>query len=546
LPKKAAGGSFSSAIKHLFRHLHDPAMLRKNPLVQRFFEEPANERAGYVTDRARLDRIHQLVRQAAERCRDDDLISGNSVKAHRQYAIVTWQCLERQPIQSVAQRLGISTTHCYHQRAEICRRIARYISDRSDEASALDYFPELDEFQLLVDRVYRLAEFGDKVATLKQCDELIETAPSELDRIAAYYIGVSSALHFGDLRRAKEMYRQAALYSTDLIPSAPADRELGGAYNCLMEYKLAHYGADTAQTFRSAEAATCRLERVQAGKSPHVRRLYPDSLYCLGAAHVNLGRSPEGYECMVLAQRYLERLDAPVTLLRARVTIVVWRLRNYLLTSATSWHPSWQRLKGLATAFHQAYAAGLLSEATSALVALTEYHAFAGNDAEALRVARMTIALADRQGERTRAERSVEVAMLILLTRNWAQASSLIRPAPNDSCNVYHQEMLSFFAAEDAFRRGRLEEAWALTNGGGTGRREHAALSAGRQLLAASVAHALARRREANGLLEMGIASAKRIGTAPTLLDAYAVAARVTGEPRFKRRANEIARLLTA
>lgn len=76
MPKKAAGGSFSSAIKHLFRHLHDPAMLRKNPLVQRFFEEPANERAGYVTDRARLDRIHQLVRQAAERCRDDDLISG--------------------------------------------------------------------------------------------------------------------------------------------------------------------------------------------------------------------------------------------------------------------------------------------------------------------------------------------------------------------------------------------------------------------------------------------------------------------------------------
>ena len=546
MPKKAVGGSFSISVKHLFRHLHDPAMLRKNLLVKGFFEESVDEPAACVSDRARLDRIHQLVRQGAERCRDDDLIAGNSVKAHRLYAIVTWQCLEQQSIQSVAQRLGISTTHCYHERAEICRRIARYISDRR-EASALDYFPELDEFQLLVDRVHHLAAFGDKIATLNECDELIARAPSELDRIAASWIAVSSSLHFGDLRRAKEMHRQAVVRSTDLVRSVPMDRELTQAYIGLMEYKLAHYGADTAQTLRLAEATMRRLERVQAAESPHVRRLYPESLYCLGAAHVNLGRMSEGYEYMVSAQSYLERLDAPVTILRARAGIAVWKLRNYLLTSATSWHPSWQRLKGLAAAFNQAYAAGLLSEATSALVALTEYHAFAGNDAEALRAARMTIALADRQGERTRAERSVEVAMLILLTRNWAQASSLIRlPTPSDGCDVYHQEMLSFFAAEDALRRGRLEEAWALTNGGDTSGREHAALSVGRQLLAASVAHALSRRREANGLLEMGIAAAKRIGTAPTLLDAYAVAARVTGEPRFRRRANEIARLLTA
>jgi hypothetical protein len=548
LSSKAPGGSFSAITKHLFRHLHDPAALRKNPLAERFFEQqPTNEEAGYVTDRARLDRIHQLVRQGAERCRDDDLIAGNSLRAHRQYAIISWQCLERQSIQAVSKRLGISARHCYNERAEICRRIARYISDQN-EVSALDYLPELDEFQLLVDHVNHRVAFGDRIAAVKECDELIAAAPSELDRIAAFFIGVSCALHFGEVERAKQMHRQACAYSNeDLMCSLSAGWETAQAYVGLMEYKLAHYVADTMRAFRLAERTTRRIEGIQCGLSPHVRRLYPESFYALGAALVNLGRIPEGYEHLVSAEGYLVRLDLPVTQLRARVAVGVWKLRNYLLMSATTWHPSWQRLKGLATAFNQAYGAGLLSEATSALVALTEYHAFAGNDAEALRAARMAISLAEQQGERVRAERSIEVALLILLTRSWKQASSLIRGTAQDSgCDVHHREMHSFFAAEHALLRGRFDEAWALANGGDGNRNEHASLSASRQLLAASAAHALSRRREANGLVETGIAAAQQIGTAPLLFDAYAVAAKVTGEARFKRRAKEIARLLTA
>jgi hypothetical protein len=172
------------AAKHLFRHLHEPRALRKNPLVRHFFESSAIDGLGHVRERVVLDRIHNLVRQGAELCRSADLKAGKDERALRQYAIITLQCLEQRPIREIAAALGISYQYCYRERAKICRRVARYICECCDGA-APDYLPELDEFQILMDRTMHRATLAEMSAAFRDCDELIRIAPSAQQKIEA-------------------------------------------------------------------------------------------------------------------------------------------------------------------------------------------------------------------------------------------------------------------------------------------------------------------------------------------------------------------------
>ena len=103
-----SSASFAVAAKHLFRRLHDPRALRKNPLVRRFFEDATIGSVGPSRDAAVLANLHRLVREGADRCRDADLAAGKDESALRQHAIVTLQCIEQRSIRDVAATLGIS------------------------------------------------------------------------------------------------------------------------------------------------------------------------------------------------------------------------------------------------------------------------------------------------------------------------------------------------------------------------------------------------------------------------------------------------------
>jgi len=199
--------SFNVAAKHLFRHLHEPRALRRNPLVRHFFESPAIDGLGHVRERAALDRIHNLVRQGAEHCRDADLMAGKDEFAARQYAIVT-QCLEQRPIREIAAALGISYQYCYRERAKICRRVARYICECSD-AAAPGYLPELNEFQILMDRTIHRAAFAEMSAAFRECDDLIRVAPSAQQKIEALRTSAFISIGFGNIKRARDAYAMA-------------------------------------------------------------------------------------------------------------------------------------------------------------------------------------------------------------------------------------------------------------------------------------------------------------------------------------------------
>lgn len=539
------GAGFDVAVKHLFRHLHEPHVLRKNRLVAHFFESPQDTGLGKVHERAALERIHALVRAGAAQCRDADIAAGKEERGLRQHAIVTQQCLEQRPIREVAAGLGISFYHCYRQRAEVCRRVARYICER-DDTPAIDPLPSLDEFACLLDRATQRATCVEEGAAYDVTDAVVRAAASAQQKIEALRLGASIAMRFGDFARAEKAYDSAqALLAERFSSEESPSRNVAHACVELIGAKLSFFHANPSAALELAQCAEARLRPARAEGAPRVRQLYIESLYELGAARWNLGNFEQGYEYVADAEARLSRLSSASPRLRVRIMVEVWQMRNYLLMSAKTWYPSWQRRKGLTTAYEEAYASGAFFEAASALVALTEHHAFAGNGDETLRTARMAVTLARQEPSAVlRAQTSIQLAMMLLWTRHWESARSFLPAQPLEACDVYHRELASYFAAERAFRQRAFQDAWNLTRDDAG--KEYVGLSMRKKLIAAASAHELERRQDAGVLIEATVPAAKRLGSAPILRDTYRVAAKVTGDSRFKRQANELARLLTA
>jgi len=535
---------FKKAAKHLFRNLHVPLALRRNPLVRHLFEG-LTDRPSRAGERAILERIHQLVRKGAQHCRDADLTAGKDERAFRQYAIVTTHCLEQRPIQDVAAALGISYQYCYRQRADICERIARYICEYAD-TSTLKYLPAFDEFRFLMECVIRRADFDDANVAFRECDRLITVAPTAQEKIEALRTAALVSLRFGNVKRARASYISAqSIYTEHLATDQSPTRGLARANIDLIAAQLARRRADMAQAFQMAKRATTQLESVQAS-TEHARLLHLESLYELGLALINLGDLDAAYECIARAEANLCYLGPGASRLRIRITMEAWRLRAHLLMSSKSWRPSWQRLAGLTTAFDQARASGALFEARASLLALVDYHAAAGNDAEALRLARLALLLAKEQCKLVTVQTSIQVAALLVWHRHWEICESFLPNATQlVSCDAFHRELLNHVRAVRALRLHAARDAWNLANKE-SDRKECVGLMVSRRIIAAAAAHEIGRTRDARSLVEAVIPAAEKLGSATTLLDAYRVAAKVTGDPEFKRQAQEVARLLTA
>jgi hypothetical protein len=536
--------SFNSAAKHLFRHLHDARSLRKNPLVRQFFVSAAAEGSRGVTDQLALARIHEVVRHSANRCRDADLMEGRDRRAQHQHAIITQQCLGRRPISVVATELGISYKHCYRQRSEICRRIARYVSRYEDE-QLVESTPDVDAFRIALDQAAHHWAIVDAGSTLRQCEELARNAPSAAQSLEALRIGAATAMHFGDIETANGFYQAAKRVYSENLSDPFFERDVARACLDLIEAKMSYYRANMVQALASAKHAVARLGSVWHRAPERIRELYIESLYEAAAALSIMGDLDQSYQHIAEAQAASSRISVSSVRLQARIALKSWKLRTCSLLSSATFRPASQRHGGLLSAFELAYGSGLLPEATAAMSALAEHHALGGNDGEALRAARLALALAAQQpSDRERAQTSILLAISLSLTRYWAFGLSLLPDAALlGRCDALHRELAGYVIAKRALRSRHFEDAWSLSTRN-NGRDDFTALAVGQRIVAAQAAHRLGRQRDARALVEAVVPEAEQLSDAALLLDACGVAASVTGETRFKHRARELAKLL--
>lgn len=535
--------TFAAAAKHLFRHLHDAQSLRKNPIVRRFFAETTIEELGGARERTVLKLIHSIVREAAERYRNEGCRSGKDQTTLLEYKILTMQCLERIPIREVAASLGISYYYCYRRRANICRRIAQYVLDYDDDP-ALDFFAEFDEFQVLLDTARHGSVLGDVQPALQSCIRLMSLGQTIEQRIEVLRMRACILLRQGNLREALEPRREASALLLEYGVTSSLERDSSRARLALLECRIARFRANKLEACSFARTAVELLEPVYARATISIKELYVESLFELTATLCNLGEFEEAYEWAVQAEANLRNIRRTSAWLRARVMVMLWRLRSNMLLSSKAWYPAPQRARGLTSALEDAYSAGALAEGTEALIGLADHYAWAGKDVEALNAAESARLLSRQQSKRARLHTAIRVGLSLSITQFRQKAlSSLPNPAQLDCCDEFHRATLSYLNAEEAFLNGQFDSAWTLANRA-SDQSEYTTLTISRWLVAAASAHELGRRRDARGLIEMAIPAAEHSAVAPVLRDAYRVGARITSDPRLRRQANEVTNLL--
>jgi hypothetical protein len=517
--------------KHLFRHLHDARALRRNPIARPYCQNG-------------LQRIHELIRDAADRCRDEDFRLGKEERALRQHAIVTLACLERKPMAQLAASLGISVRQCYRERADICGRLAGIL--RYDGAPAgVESVPHVDEFQLVLVNAFRRAALGETQRALRDCDVLARSAAPLARRLQALRASATILADFGGVDRAQAVLSRAEQLWSDASGNGELQSALARGSMALLRWQDAYLRADTSAALRNAEEAVRLLRSPAAPRSPAVREMRCESLYALGTARCNAGDMLAGYDCFPPAESELSDACSVSFTTRSRISVSAWKLRCSLVTSAGVWRPAFELVRGLTNAFKQAYASGDFAAAITALDALTQLHAVAGNHDEAFRASNLALLIAEQQAsERVKSQLAIRLALKLLPTSYSSQAATLAGRAKPKACDGYHRQLIAYFRLENALAQRRYLDAFQLASEQSDGR-EYAALTVHRNLVKAAAAQALGKRRTARAIVDVVVPAAERLSSAHTLLDTYRVAAKVTGEARFKRRAREVAVLFS-
>jgi tetratricopeptide (TPR) repeat protein len=200
---------FDEAARRLFRNLRNPSALRDNPLVRRFFLDPATgvPRATQLVEVA--ETVGNVVRRAAECLRQADLDAGLAEQAHRHYTITMRLCFERASALEVARELNLSARQLFREKSVVCRRVAQYVQSAEWNATppAARVFDIVD-FHL--ERAKSLDEVGRSDEALRAYKAIADCAPNAKVKIVSLCSAVDVARGMGRDTNARALLDAAA------------------------------------------------------------------------------------------------------------------------------------------------------------------------------------------------------------------------------------------------------------------------------------------------------------------------------------------------
>jgi tetratricopeptide (TPR) repeat protein len=535
-------GSFEVAATHLFRHLHEPRHLMKNPLVQRFFCDRATGRFTHAQERAALQRIHELIRDAAQSCRQAEESAGDHERAYRQHTIVTLNLLERRPLAEVARALDISTRQCYRERTQVCMRIARRIRDSTD-APATVVVLDASDFRLR--HAESRAELGDVAGALREYDELASGAPPR-HQIAALCESATIFAWSGELASASRSLSAARkLFARHRHAMTYGDRRRGQAHIDLVAAQLARSSGRYSAALEILNQARSRLEPVEADATDDLKEMYVRILVACSTYGVwHSGDFSGSVTTISQAHATLARIAAPSPHLRVDVDLRLCRRRNDMAINAYVWQPVHERFAALSNAFERARVSGSLGLSLYGCICLMIHHVGTGNTAALADDVRYALAVIE-QAPRAGHFRSMpyDIAEILLRTKYWRFAPVILATAKGSSNGTNHPEGIDYVRAACYLRSGMYRRAWELASAPRDGDLSPHIL-ANMKIVGAVSADALGKRRQAEELIQAAIAALEHSGSAPDLRAAYSVAAEITRKTRYRRLAEEIGHAL--
>ncbi len=548
MPYADPNASFDSAIRHFFRYLGDVHRLKQNPLVRRFFVgDVVPARSARVRDEAALALVHRLVREAAQRSCDSDAAAGRHEQSRCKHAIVALNLLGGESVESVARTLGVSAPHCYRLRAGICKAIAQQIQAYDDEPPATT-LPALDEFRARMSHAALRIRIGDFDGAIDEYERLAQSSGSIPRKVEALGRLSTALVERGRVDRA-----EAALSSAErLLATNPASlgasaRDIARAQTEFARWRLASERCDPQGTLDAIASAAARLAGLRGVKPDHVEELHAEVLLYLSWTLRNYGDSRAAEErALCDAASAIARVRSPRPALALEIGLIFERTRNTRILDAAQWRPARRRLEALTELDERARALGSFDIDLSAALGFVEYGAQMGDIELAWRAARYALSLARRHpNPRFVAENAVHAAEILAYTDHWQYAPRLLREVDRDVLCLARRSVRECVEALCHLRAGRHHRAWSLATAP-----ERAAdtplYAAKMSAIAASAAEALGLHRNATELIEGAVSQLEEIRTALPLRYSYRLAAEITGDRRFGRKADDVTYLVTS
>jgi hypothetical protein len=188
---------FDAAVKHLFRHINDPAKLRTNPIACTFLEPFVGPR----DDRTTVASLHKRVMRIAAECAAEDSQSKPHESASRCQIIIAGICL-REPPANVARKLCLSLRQYYRERQIACLRVSRRLL--TERANSLETAEGSSPLNLMFLRARLLIEqgFSSHAASLLE-KELHHVGTQEQKAAVCLHLCRTLVLH-GNASKAEE------------------------------------------------------------------------------------------------------------------------------------------------------------------------------------------------------------------------------------------------------------------------------------------------------------------------------------------------------
>jgi tetratricopeptide (TPR) repeat protein len=532
MPRANPSESIEVATRHLFRHLDEPAELRRNPIVAHYFEQS--------TDLDAVVAVRRAVWLCAERCGRDDRNAGLHRKAQRDAHLLEL-CTRGANYRAAANALGLSIQQYYRAKQQLCLRIARVMS-RSQCSPRL----ELDSTDLASARLEvaeKRAGVGEFFGAQRICADVAAHAPSALARIRALCLMASVERERGNLIRSKSWLAQADVVLEAGREEMPTGDALVG--ECQIKLWAARVAFDEPESTKALQIVEDALQRAST------EDLIGDAVW----RSVLVDLFTEGAELHEAIGDF-ERAKTLASLAAARAVSLPDSLPQKSYIARTMARLQWvapgvqerpkvaNRLNNFHLALQLARSSGSVENVVHSLLNLMSVHIILGDAKTAMHYLQCALRLAaDFGGQRLDAMARLEIVDALLGSSRWRLAGAMLgKLSPSFAEGSYGWLYCKVLEAIYLAKIGRPEQSISVATTS-----ESIARAAGftrlcgsLQRVIASSANAIGRKVLAQEQIRASIETVYRNGSLLSLGNTYRVAAAITGERRYAERAREI------
>jgi tetratricopeptide (TPR) repeat protein len=534
MPRANPSESIEVAARHLFRHLDEPAELRRNPIVAHYFEQ------GTALDA--LLAVRRAVRQAAEHCERDDRNAGLNRQAQRNARLLEQLCTRGGSYRAAASALGLSVQQYYRVKQQLCLRVARVMSRSSQRSPRLAHDPtDLALARLAV--AEKRAGVGEFFGAQRICADVAAHAPSALARIRALCLMASVERQRCDVVRSRSWLAQArAVLEAGRDEMAAADALVAECHIKLWSARVAFDEPDSAKGLQIIEDALERASTEEPVGDGASRAVLVD-LFTEGAEqHEAIG---DFERAKTLAALAAERAASLPESLPQKSHIARTMSRLQWVAPGVHGRPKVaSRLANFHAALELARSSGSVENEVRTLLNLMSVHVVLGDPKTAMQYSEHALRLAaDFGGRRLAVMTRLEMTDALIGGSRWRLAGAIL-PTLSDAFaeGSYNWLFCKAFEAIYLAKIGEPERSIIIATA--SEERARAAsftrISGGLQRVIASSANMIGRKMLAHERIRASIETVYRGGSLLSLGHAYRVAAAITGERRYTLLAREI------